>query len=256
MTPAATPPLTDMAAVADAAHQRYVGDMEDALAAGRRPRAMKALLAAADRYPAGVFSEPDESVLVWSDLHLGHANIIRYANRPFRHLDEMNGALWANLMRALGPEKTLVVVGDVAMGPALNEGTWNRLRYLPCKASHLVVGNHDITGTGQLRARGFGHVWSLMVSNGEPPLIWTHKPLAVVPMGYVNVHGHQHDEAPARTPHINVSVEQLDYRPVALSALRALALELVKGVYPEGNTTLARLRAIGHMSSTQRRKRQ
>ena len=69
----------------------------------------------------------------------------------------------------------------------------------------------------------------------------------------MNIHGHQHDEPSTRTPHINVSVEQLDYRPVPLAALRALALDLVRGIYPEGNTTLARLRTIGYTPSTQPR---
>ena len=73
----------------------YIADMEAARAAGKRPRAMKALLGAARRYPGGEFNEPDEDVLVFSDLHLGHHNIIRYANRPCRHGDEMNSTLWA-----------------------------------------------------------------------------------------------------------------------------------------------------------------
>ena len=216
------------------------------LAAGIRRQAMRSLLSAARRYPVGEVDEPDENVLVWSDLHLGHANIIEYTNRPFAHVDKMNGALWANLMHALAPDKVLMVVGDVAMGPALNESTWQRLRCLPCRDSHLVVGNHDLTGAGMLRADGFGHVWSVIVSDGEPPLIWTHVPLANVPDGHVNIHGHQHDEPPTRSPHINVLVEQLEYRPVPLSDLRALARVLVNGVYPAGNTTLERLRAIGH----------
>ena len=46
-----------------------------------------------------------KDVLVWSDLHLGHANIIEYTKRPFVHVDKMNDALWANLMRALSPDK-------------------------------------------------------------------------------------------------------------------------------------------------------
>ena len=142
----------------------YIADMEAARAAGNRPKAMKALLGAAGRYPAGEFNEPDEDVLVFSDLHLGHNNIIRYANRPFQHGDEMNSTLWANLMRTLAPGKVLVVVGDMAMGPALNEDTWSRIRHLPCRDSHLVVGNHDITGNGTLRTQGFGHVWSAMVT--------------------------------------------------------------------------------------------
>ena len=67
-----------------------------------------------------------------------------------------------------------------------------------------------------------------------------------VPDGYVNIHGHQHDDLPTRTPHINVSVEQLDYAPVPLTALRALAQTLVRNEYPAGRTTLERLRAIGY----------
>ena len=67
-----------------------------------------------------------------------------------------------------------------------------------------------------------------------------------VPDGTINIHGHVHDDPPRQTPHINVSVEQLDYRPVSLASLRALAGVLVKGEYPEGNTTLERLSAIGH----------
>ena len=39
-------------------------------------------------------------------------------------------------------------------------------------------------------------------------------PLRNVPDGCVNVHGHLHDrQPPSRTQHINVSVEQLAYRP-------------------------------------------
>ena len=40
-----------------------------------REKAMMALLAATDLYSAGVLNEPDESVLVWSDLHLDEKNI-------------------------------------------------------------------------------------------------------------------------------------------------------------------------------------
>ena len=84
-----------------------------------------------------------------------------------------------------------------------------------------------------------------MVSDGEPPLIWTHYPQKRVPDGYVNVHGHIHNPVPpTKTPHINVAVEQLVYRPVRLSYLRALARELVDGRYPAGGTTLERLESM------------
>ena len=59
-------------------------------------------------------------------------------------------------------------------------------------------------------------------------------PLPEVPAGHVNVHGHAHDAPVTRTPHVNVSVEQLDYRPLSLARLRRLARRLVEGHYPAG----------------------
>ncbi len=203
------------------------------------------MLRAARKYPASNFNEPDKNVLVISDLHLGHSNIIQYSNRPFEDIDEMDSVLWANLTALMSPDKVLVVLGDIAMGPALNKVTRHRIRSLTYRQRHLVMGNHDITESGFLRPEGFDDVWSLLVSAGEPPLIWTHYPLTRVPDGYVNIHGHEHNTLPAHTPHINVSVEQLGYRPVLMEDLRILARALIVGMYPPGSTTLERLIALG-----------
>ncbi len=47
-----------------------------------------------------------------------------------------------------------------------------------------------------------------------PPLLLTHVPLLLVPHGAVNVHGHVHEqESPTPNRHVNVSAEQLTYRP-------------------------------------------
>ena len=70
-------------------------------------------------------------------------------------------------------------------------------------------------------------------------------PLAKVPGGAVNVHGHTHDSAATDSPHVNVSVEQMEYRPVTLARLRGLARELQAGRYPDGKTAAERLAAMG-----------
>ena len=47
-----------------------------------------------------------------------------------------------------------------------------------------------------------------------------------------------------RNRHINVSVEQLDYRPVRMTDVRRLALRLVERGDVPGGTTAERLRIV------------
>lgn len=207
-------------------------------------RTCRAMLSAAEEYRDAEFNVADDEVMVWSDLHLGHENIIKYSDRPFSNAADMGVELWGNWEAKVAPEDVLVCVGDMAMGPALLDTTWDRIRAAPGRRKILVLGNHDLSGRGLLRVQGFDEVRAVMVSGGEPPLIWTHYPLTTVPEGYVNIHGHVHNSPPRQTRHINVSVEQLQYQPVALTRLRPLAKALVVGEIPPGNTTLERIMAI------------
>ena len=55
------------------------------------------------------------------------------------------------------------------------------------------------------------------------------------------VHGHTQDSVVTPTPHINVSVEHLRYRPTCLNRIRLLAKCLVEKRYPPGDTTIESL---------------
>ena len=70
------------------------------------------------------------------------------------------------------------------------------------REKHLIIGNHDVTGPGEVRTLGFDAVWSVMTSPGDPPLLWTHYPLRDVPEGHVNVHGHEHGKGRTEVPKI------------------------------------------------------
>ncbi len=205
-------------------------------------RTFRAMLKAARAFPAQRIAA--DHAWLWSDLHLGHDNIIRYTGRPFGSVEEMDAGLYAAWEETVGAEEPLIFVGDMAMRGAVGEHTWARVRAAPGAPKHLVLGNHDLTGSGELRVDGFDAVSAALCVDGEPPLLCTHMPLAAVPAGCVNVHGHTHGEPPGRSPHVNVSVEQLGYRPIALGRVRALALALLAGNYPPGATTLARMAAL------------
>ena len=230
---------------------RLQAHYEAQLAAGAAPgggdshhgsRTFRAMLKAAQALPAQALAA--EAAWLWSDLHLGHDNIIRYTDRPFADAAEMDSALYAGWESTVGADDALILVGDLAMRAAVAEHTWARVRAAPGRPKLLVFGNHDLTGSGDLRVDGFDAVAAALCIDGDPPLVCTHMPLDDVPPGCVNVHGHTHAEPPRRSRHINVSVEQLGYRPLALSRVRALAQALLAERYPPGATTLACIEAL------------
>lgn len=75
-----------------------------------------------------------------SDTHFGHANIIRYCDRPFKDTDYMDQAIIENWNNTVSPEDTVFHLGDVALG--------NIDKSLACVSrlngyKILKLGNHD-----------------------------------------------------------------------------------------------------------------
>ena len=108
-----------------------------------------------------------------------------------------------------------------------------------------MLGNHDVDPINQVRPFEAERRTVTLYAAGDPPLLLTHVPLLQVPHGAVNVHGHVHEqESPTRNRHVNVSVEQLNYRPAKLSDIRRLARRLVEGHSVPGHSTRARLNVV------------
>ncbi len=74
-----------------------------------------------------------------ADLHLGHANIIKYGNRPFSDVEEMDNALIANWRAVVKPNDDIYVLGDLMFKCNYPEAY---LKQLTGKI-HLIKGNHD-----------------------------------------------------------------------------------------------------------------
>ena len=56
---------------------------------------------------------------IWftADFHLGHKNIIRYCNRPFQTVEEMNQEILERLNSRVKPTDILYFLGDFCIGP-------------------------------------------------------------------------------------------------------------------------------------------
>lgn len=75
-----------------------------------------------------------------SDLHLDHANIIKYCNRPFDSVEQMNELLIKNWNSVVNPEDEVYVLGDLVLSrPDRAISLVRRLN----GQKFLIEGNHD-----------------------------------------------------------------------------------------------------------------
>lgn len=157
-----------------------------------------------------------------SDTHFGHANIIRYCSRPFKDVVQMEAVMVERWNARVSRDDTVFFLGDFAFARP-SEAV--RLARLLNGQKHLIFGNHD----NKVRRNGeFLGCWlsgqeeRVLVERGGLSLLLSHHPLADVPRGAVNLHGHCHGSRPDSLPgaaktHLDVGVDVWDFRPVALS---------------------------------------
>lgn len=190
----------------------------------------------ADRSHLTTIPLNDPNIKIWciSDPHFGHANIIKYCERPFDSAESMNLCLADNYKNTVGINDIVIWNGDVSFMPL--EETNEIVDSLP-GYKILIVGNHDIErGKSRVRNLNFNEIrfsMTLMVNNFQ--LLFTHYPLQFTPKQAVNVHGHCHHRDPGPEcvgRYINVSVEQTNYTPRPLDSVISSAANKLKAYKP------------------------
>ena len=71
-------------------------------------------------------------------INYGHENIIKYCNRPWDSVHEMNKGLVDNLNKVVGPNDLLIFVGDVFFNKRSNMDT----SMFPGACQINIIGNH------------------------------------------------------------------------------------------------------------------
>lgn len=80
------------------------------------------------------------NIFFTADHHFGHANIIRFTNRPFKDIDEMNEELIKRWNEKVGKEDFVYHLGDLSLGSP--QKTKEILDELNGKI-YLIKGNHE-----------------------------------------------------------------------------------------------------------------
>ena len=81
-------------------------------------------------------------IFLTSDTHFGHKNIIKYINRPFDTVEEMDETIINNINNVDGKHDELYILGDFTLWGNYNKVKSYRDR-INCKFLYLILGNHD-----------------------------------------------------------------------------------------------------------------
>lgn len=157
-----------------------------------------------------------ENIFFTSDTHFYHENIIKYCNRPFSSVDEMNEKLIENWNSVVGKNDIVWHLGDFCFGQKDNIS-----KIIPKLNGriNLVMGNHDHQKIKFYYDSGFNRVYDRQVIiNGF--YILSHAPLQFLNDNcpFFNIYGHVHD-----SPMYNTwskcgccaCVERHDYKPIS-----------------------------------------
>lgn len=167
-----------------------------------------------------------------SDTHFFHANIIKYSNRPFRHVDEMNETLIANWNAVVAPNDTVWHLGDFAFCKGVEQFKTLLSRLNGTK--HSILGNHDRTITNNERELlAGGHLASIqhyaeIRSDKHPMIVLLHYGMRVWNKshhGSIMLYGHSHGSLPPHGKSVDVGVDSREispeYRPYSLTEVLA-----------------------------------
>lgn len=173
------------------------------------------------------------TIFATSDIHFGHDNIIKYCNRPYTNIDEMNTALTANWNSVVSQDDVVYIIGDVCMGQLDKSVPWvHRLN------GHkiLIRGNHDKKACKRAdfcSAFDSIHDYFELKDNGDT-FIMSHFPFAIwdgAHKGTMHLHGHSHHSYHPGLPttldkgkllDVGIDGKGYDYTPISITQIRKI----------------------------------
>lgn len=161
--------------------------------------------------------------MIWftSDEHFNHANIMKYCNRPFKDVHEMNETIIANANAVVKDDDWVFHLGDFTF-----QDPMQFLKLLKGK-HYLIKGNHD-----RKNAHGFQWVADthMLNVNQEIRIFMSHYAHRIWPNshhGSIHLYGHSHGQLPPYGKSFDCGVDGNDYKPYSLyDVLRKLGMEV------------------------------
>jgi len=184
-----------------------------------------------------------EHTFFTSDTHFNHANIIRFCDRPFKGVEQMNDVLINNWNNVVGQDDTVFHLGDFCLGGAAE---WTRLLDRLNGKIFLIMGNHDLKNLRQGFIQRFEHVSMQMHIEIEKQRIYlNHYPFLCFDGGYKDVwqlFGHVHTRKnnmgidAGRLKYLyptqyDVGVDNNDFTPISFEKVKKIIKKQIESSY-------------------------
>lgn len=162
-----------------------------------------------------------------SDWHVGHANIIKFCERPFKDVDEMHEALVDNYNSVVTDKDEVWFLGDLVY-----RCTNEQIKlYKHLKGhKHVVWGNHDKRYRALLE-RYFESAQDYKeLKHDKIKMILMHFPIHSwngMRKGSWHLHGHTHNTLPfnSKLKRLDVGVDAHNFLPVSFEQIRKTMLD-------------------------------
>lgn len=162
------------------------------------------------------------NIFLISDTHFGQESILQYKDsngkplRQFSSIEEMDETIVNNWNSIVQPSDTIYHLGDVV----INRKSLKILSRLNGRKK-LIMGNHDIFQNSDY----LQYFVRLHGSHKLNNFLLTHIPVhpdSIPKWCDANIHGHLHANQINDPRYINVSIEKINYTPIALDSITSL----------------------------------
>ena len=173
-----------------------------------------------------------------ADTHFGHANVIRYDNRPFKNIEEMDETLINNWNNVVKKEDIVYILGDFCWK---KENEWIDILDRLNGKKVLIRGNHDLKQMSSKLKNKFEDIkdYKEIYDNGTK-VILSHYPIPFWNGQFrdsVHLYGHIHNshqwnmmeswkrelkqlqDLPARIFNVGVMMKYMGYTPRTLEEI-------------------------------------
>ena len=156
-----------------------------------------------------------------ADTHFGHANVIKFDNRPFATVEDMDAAIIANWNSVVKDKDEVWHLGDFCYRNT-KPAEWY-LRQLNGRV-HIIWGNHDDKG-----AKKIAHLFAsaqeskfLRINDQRITLYhYAQRTWRSAHHGAWHLFAHSHGKLPAFGKSMDVGLMLHNYRPISLDAVAA-----------------------------------